>query len=53
IREPTGLLACCEANRQMSLTAMTLFVECFYHKDGKWYDPGTYKAFRMYDLTTQ
>ncbi|KIO12151.1 hypothetical protein M404DRAFT_19998 [Pisolithus tinctorius Marx 270] len=27
--------------------------ECFYHKDGKWYYAGTYKAFRMDDLTTQ
>ncbi|KIK96671.1 hypothetical protein PAXRUDRAFT_32236 [Paxillus rubicundulus Ve08.2h10] len=27
--------------------------ECFYNKDGKWYYAGTYKAFRMDDLTTQ
>ncbi|KAG8217088.1 hypothetical protein J3R82DRAFT_5115 [Butyriboletus roseoflavus] len=25
--------------------------ECFYNKDGKWYYAGTYKAFRMDDLT--
>jgi hypothetical protein len=28
-------------------------LECFYNKDGKWYYAGTYKAFRMDDLTTQ
>ncbi|KAL4065176.1 hypothetical protein J3A83DRAFT_4190594 [Scleroderma citrinum] len=27
--------------------------ECFYNKDGKWYYAGTYRAFRMDDLTTQ
>ncbi|KAI6004915.1 hypothetical protein EDD15DRAFT_2515505 [Pisolithus albus] len=27
--------------------------ECFYYKDGKWYYAGTYRAFRMDDLTTQ
>ncbi|KAI6124028.1 hypothetical protein EDD16DRAFT_592804 [Pisolithus croceorrhizus] len=27
--------------------------ECFYHKNGKWYYAGTYRAFRMDDLTTQ
>lgn len=27
--------------------------ECFYNKDGKWYYAGTYKAFRMDDLTVQ
>ncbi|KAG6375810.1 hypothetical protein JVT61DRAFT_2667 [Boletus reticuloceps] len=27
--------------------------ECFYNKDGKWYYAGTYKAFRMDDLTLQ
>lgn len=37
----------------MSLTAITFITECFYHKDGKWYYAGTYKAFRMDDLTTQ
>ncbi|KAF9239150.1 hypothetical protein BU15DRAFT_74842 [Melanogaster broomeanus] len=28
-------------------------LECFYNKDGKWYYAGTYKAFRMDDLTVQ
>ncbi|KAI6105278.1 hypothetical protein EDD16DRAFT_1633121, partial [Pisolithus croceorrhizus] len=27
--------------------------ECFYYKDGKWYYAGTYRAFRMDDLTIQ
>ncbi|KAH7890074.1 hypothetical protein F5I97DRAFT_1965178 [Phlebopus sp. FC_14] len=27
--------------------------DCFYNKDGKWYYAGTYKAFRMDDLTVQ
>ncbi|KAI6094466.1 hypothetical protein EDD16DRAFT_1684950, partial [Pisolithus croceorrhizus] len=27
--------------------------ECFYNKDGKWYYAGTYRAFRMDDLTIQ
>ncbi|KAI6104494.1 hypothetical protein EV401DRAFT_2017297, partial [Pisolithus croceorrhizus] len=30
-----------------------LFTECFYYKDGKWYYAGTYRAFRMDDLTIQ
>ncbi|KAL6308643.1 hypothetical protein BKA93DRAFT_725211 [Sparassis latifolia] len=27
--------------------------ECFYNRDGKWYYAGTYKAFRLDDLSTQ
>ncbi|KAN0073785.1 hypothetical protein V8E55_012039 [Tylopilus felleus] len=32
---------------------MNMPTECFYNKDGKWYYAGTYKAFRMDDLTVQ
>ncbi|KAI6141523.1 hypothetical protein EDD17DRAFT_1665797, partial [Pisolithus thermaeus] len=32
---------------------ITIFTECFYYKEEKWYYAGTYRAFRMDGLTTQ
>ena len=50
MKEPTGTHSEMAA---MSLTCTVFLAECFYNKNGKWYYAGTYRAFRMDDLTTR